>query len=144
GHLVELAEPEDYDTKYQTWRMEDLPILPEPMKKKTIRETSGQMKAIQRLAERKDLKELIIATDAGREGELVARWIMDRIHWKKPFRRLWISSQTDRAIKEGFQKLRPGKEFDPLYDSAVCRAEADWLIGLNVTRALTVKYKTPL
>ena len=144
GHLVELAEPEDYDKKYSTWKLEDLPIMPRDMKLKVIRQTSHQFKAISHLVKRQDLKELIIATDAGREGELVARWIMDLVHWKKPFRRLWISSQTDKAIKEGFAQLRPGTAYDNLYDSAVCRAEADWLIGLNVTRALTCKFNAQL
>lgn len=144
GHLVTLAEPEDYDPKYRTWTLEDLPMLPERMNLKVMKETSAQFRAIDRLAKRSDLSELIIATDAGREGELVARWIMKLIRWRKPFKRLWISSQTDQAIKEGFAKLRPGKQYDALYESAVCRAEADWLIGLNVTRALTVKYNDQL
>lgn len=140
GHLVTLAEPEDYDPKYRTWRLEDLPMLPEKMKLVVIRETAHQFKAIERLCRRDDIRELIIATDAGREGELVARWIMEKVRWRKPFKRLWISSQTDRAIREGFQHLKPGPYYDNLYASAVCRAEADWLVGLNVTRALTVKY----
>ncbi|WP_134701619.1 DNA topoisomerase III [Ammoniphilus sp. YIM 78166] len=144
GHLVTLAEPEDYDPKYKTWRLEDLPILPSHMKLKVMKETSHQFRAVSQLARRSDIKELIIATDAGREGELVARWIMEIVHWKKPFKRLWISSQTDQAIKEGFAKLKPGEAFTPLYQSAVCRAEADWLIGLNVTRALTSKYNAQL
>ena len=144
GHLVELAEPEDYDKKYGTWKLEDLPLLPQPMKLKVIRQTSHQFKAISHLAKRGDLNELVIATDAGREGELVARWIMELVHWQKPFRRLWISSQTDKAIKEGFANLRPGNSYDNLFDSAVCRAEADWLIGLNITRALTCKYNAQL
>lgn len=144
GHLVELQTPEDYDNRYKTWRMEDLPIIPDRMKLKIIRNTSGQFRAISDLAKRTDIKELIIATDAGREGELVARWIMEKLKWRKPFKRLWISSQTDRAIREGFAKLTPGHEFDRLYDSAVCRATADWLIGFNVSRALTTKYEEPL
>lgn len=144
GHLVELAEPEDYNPKYKTWDLEDLPIIPEKMNLKVIRETSHQYKAIAQLCKRSDISELVIATDAGREGELVARWIMELVHWRKPFKRLWISSQTDKAIREGFGKLKPGKEYDRLYASAVCRAEADWLIGLNVTRALTTKYNAQL
>lgn len=90
------------------------------------------------------MKDVIIATDAGREGELVARWILEMIGWTKPIWRLWISSQTDRAIRDGFRQLKPGAQFDRLYQSAVCRAEADWLIGLNVSRALTTKYNDPL
>lgn len=144
GHLVGLAEPEDYDPNYQTWRLEDLPILPERMKLKVLKETNHQYRAIAQLAKRADLDELIIATDAGREGELVARWIMEMVRWKKPFRRLWISSQTDTAIKDGFRKLQPGAAYTPLFHSAICRAEADWLIGLNVTRALTSKYNAQL
>ncbi|SIQ96311.1 DNA topoisomerase III [Priestia flexa] len=144
GHLVELQTPEDYDNQYKTWRMEDLPIMPEKMKLKVIKKTSPQFRTVSQLAKRSDIKELIIATDAGREGELVARWIMEKVRWNKPFRRLWISSQTDKAIQQGFRELKPGKEFNRLYDSAVCRSEADWLIGLNVTRALTTKYEEPL
>lgn len=144
GHLVELSEPEDYDPKYKTWRLEDLPLLPAKMKLKIMRETSHQYKAIAQLCKRADLSELIVATDAGREGELVARWIMEMVSWRKPFKRLWISSQTDKAIRDGFANLRPGRDYDNLYASAVCRAEADWLIGLNVTRALTCKYDAQL
>ncbi|HEY4554264.1 MAG TPA: DNA topoisomerase 3 [Bacillaceae bacterium] len=134
----------DYNPQYKTWKMEDLPIIPDHMGLKIIRQTTSQFKGIEHLAKRNDIKEMIIATDAGREGELVARWIIDKIRWKKPLKRLWISSQTDRAIKEGFQQLKPASQYDSLYKSAVCRAEADWLIGLNVTRALTVKYDDPL
>ncbi|WP_010274993.1 DNA topoisomerase III [Paenibacillus senegalensis] len=144
GHLITLAEPEDYDDRYKSWKLEDLPIIPGEMKLKVIKETSHQFRAIEKLGKRSDLKELVIATDAGREGELVARWIMEKIRWKKPFKRLWISSQTDQAIKEGFAKLKPGSDYNRLYQSAVCRSEADWLIGLNVTRALTSKYNAQL
>jgi DNA topoisomerase III len=144
GHLIELKMPEHYDTKYKQWNLEDLPIIPDKMGLKVMKQTSHQYKAIESLAKRKDVRECIIATDAGREGELVARWILEKIRWNKPIKRLWISSHTDRSIKEGFAKLRPGSEYENLYASAVCRAEADWLIGLNVTRALTTKYKDPL
>ncbi|MBT2758356.1 DNA topoisomerase III [Mesobacillus foraminis] len=144
GHLIELKMPEHYDSKYTTWRLEDLPIIPDKMGLKVIKQTSAQYKAVESLLKRKDIKEVIIATDAGREGELVARWILDRAGWRKTIQRLWISSQTDRAIKDGFKQLKPGKQFEALYESAVCRAEADWLIGLNVSRALTTKYKDPL
>ncbi|AMX83640.1 DNA topoisomerase III [Geobacillus subterraneus] len=144
GHLVELKMPEDYDRKYETWRLEDLPIIPKQMGLKVIRQTSRQFRAIEHLAKRRDVKDCIIATDAGREGELVARWILQKIGWTKPIWRLWISSQTDQAIRDGFRQLKPGSQFDRLYESAVCRAEADWLIGLNVTRALTTKYNDPL
>jgi DNA topoisomerase-3 len=144
GHLVGLAEPEDYDKKYATWALEDLPILPDKMKLKVLRETSHQFKAVQQLMRRQDIGELIVATDAAREGELLARWIMDMAKWNKPFKRLWISSQTDKAIKEGFASLKPGKQYERLYQSARCRAEADWMVGLNVTRALTTKFGAPL
>lgn len=144
GHLVTLAEPEEYDPKYKTWNLEDLPLLPPKMNLKVMKETSQQFRAVAQLCKRQDISELIIATDAGREGELVARWIMELVHWRKPFKRLWISSQTDKAIKDGFSSLKPGKDYNNLYASAVCRAEADWLIGLNVTRALTTKYNAQL
>ncbi|MCU1807664.1 DNA topoisomerase III [Cytobacillus firmus] len=144
GHLIELKMPEHYDSKYKNWNLEDLPIIPDQMGLKVMKQTSHQYKSIENLAKRKDVKEIIIATDAGREGELVARWILEKIRWRKTIKRLWISSVTDRAIRDGFQNLKPGKQFEDLYESAVCRAEADWLIGLNVTRALTTKYKDPL
>ena len=144
GHLIELKMPEHYDTKYKTWNLEDLPIIPQKMGLMVMKQTNHQFRAIEALAKRKDVNECIIATDAGREGELVARWILEKLHWNKPLKRLWISSQTDKAIKDGFKQLKPGKQFEDLYHSAVCRAEADWLIGLNVTRALTTKYKDPL
>ncbi len=144
GHLVTLAEPEDYDEKYKQWKLEDLPMLPKDMKLKVIRQTSHQFQAVRQLMKRKDIDRLIIATDAGREGELVARWIMVLGQWRKPFQRLWISSQTDAAIREGFARLRPGRDYDALYDAAVCRAEADWLIGLNMTRALSCKFNAQL
>lgn len=144
GHLVTLAEPEDYDKKLKEWRLEDLPMLPEKMKLKVIRKTAPQFQVVRNLMKRNDIKELVIATDAGREGELVARWIMEKANWKKPFRRLWISSQTDDAIRKGFASLQPGAAYNNLYDAAVGRAEADWLIGLNVTRALTCKFNAQL
>ncbi len=144
GHLVTLAEPEDYDQKYKQWRLEDLPMIPPRMKLKIIRQSSHQFATVKLLMQRSDIGELVIATDAGREGELVARWIMALANWKKPFKRLWISSQTDAAIRDGFANLKPGAAYDNLYDAAACRAEADWLIGLNVTRALTCKFNAQL
>ena len=144
GHLVTLAEPEDYDQKYKQWRLEDLPMIPPRMKLKIIKQSSHQFAAVKLLMQRSDIGELVIATDAGREGELVARWIMALANWKKPFKRLWISSQTDAAIRDGFANLKPGTAYDNLYDAAACRAEADWLIGLNVTRALTCKFNAQL
>lgn len=144
GHLVTLADPDAYDDRYKSWRLEDLPMLPEKMKLVIIKQTAKQYRAVSALMKREDVKDLVIATDAGREGELVARWIMMKAHCKKPAYRLWISSQTDRAIKEGFQNLKPAKEYDNLYYSAQARAEADWLVGLNTTRALTCKYNAQL
>ena len=144
GHLVTLADPDAYDDKYKAWRLEDLPMLPDKMKLVTIKQTSKQYRAVSALMKREDVDKLVIATDAGREGELVARWIMMKAHCKKPAYRLWISSQTDKAIKEGFQNLKPAKEYDNLYHSAQARAEADWLVGLNTTRALTCKYNAQL
>lgn len=144
GHLVGLAEPEEYDTKYKEWRLEDLPMLPEKMRLCVLRETGHQFHVVCHLMKRSDIQNFIIATDAGREGELVARWIMKLGGWHGPFQRLWISSQTDQAIREGFRNLKPGTHYDNLYQAAVCRAEADWLIGLNVTRALTCKFNAQL
>lgn len=144
GHLVTLCEPHDYDEKYKQWRLEDLPMLPEKMKLKPIKQTSHQYRIVKDLMGRKDVGELIIATDAGREGELVARWIIEKANCRKPIKRLWISSQTDGAIREGFARLKPGAEYNNLYAAAVCRAEADWLIGLNVTRALACKHNAQL
>ena len=144
GHLVTLADPDAYDDRYKAWRLEDLPMLPDKMKLVTIKQTAKQYRAVSALMKREDVDKLVIATDAGREGELVARWIMTKAHCKKPAYRLWISSQTDKAIKEGFQNLKPAKEYDNLYHSAQARAEADWLVGLNTTRALTCKYNAQL
>ena len=144
GHLVTLADPQDYDARLETWDMQDLPMLPDKMKLKVIPQTSRQYKTVKGLLVRNDVKEIVIATDAGREGELVARWIFDKAGVHKPMKRLWISSQTDKAIKEGFANLKPAKQYEPLYRSAVCRAEADWIVGLNITRALTCKYNAQL
>ncbi|MBQ7838223.1 MAG: DNA topoisomerase III [Clostridia bacterium] len=144
GHLVTLADPEAYDNKYKTWRMEDLPMLPKYMKLVVIGQTSKQFKAVSSLLNSSEVDKVVIATDAGREGELVARWIIQKANCKKPMLRLWISSQTDKAIKEGFAALKPAAQYDNLYRSAQCRAEADWLIGLNVSRALTCKHNAQL
>lgn len=144
GHLVSLADPEVYDERYKTWRIDDLPMLPSNMKLAVIRESSKQFNTVKSLLNRKDVSEVVIATDAGREGELVARWIIEKAHASKPLKRLWISSVTDKAIKEGFENLRPGKEYENLYASAVARSEADWIVGMNATRALTCKYNAQL
>lgn len=144
GHLVELADPEAYDPKYKEWKMEDLPMMPEPFKLEVIRQTTKQYQAVKAQIHRKDVGEIIIATDAGREGELVARLILKKAGSQKPLKRLWISSVTDKAIREGFANLRDGRDYENLYDAAMCRAEADWLVGINATRALTCKYNAQL
>jgi DNA topoisomerase-3 len=144
GHLVTLKEPGDYDNKYQEWHLEDLPMLPDQLGLKLMKRTGFQFNTISQLLKRNDVQEIIIATDAGREGELVARWILKIAHCSKPCKRLWISSQTERAIKEGFANLKPGTAYENLFQAAVCRAEADWLVGLNITRALTCKYEAQL
>lgn len=144
GHLVTLADPEAYSEKYKSWRMEDLPMLPEKMKLVVIGQTSKQFKAVSALLGSSEIDKVVIATDAGREGELVARWILKKANCKKPLMRLWISSQTDKAIREGFASLKPASQYDNLYYSARSRAEADWLVGLNVTRALTCKHNAQL
>lgn len=144
GHLVTLADPEGYDKKYAQWSMETLPMLPEKMQLVVIKQTSKQYQAVKTQLYRKDVSNIIIATDAGREGELVARWILEKAGCSKPIKRLWISSVTDKAIKEGFAHLRDGREYNNLYAAAVARAEADWLVGINATRALTCKYNAQL
>lgn len=144
GHLVTLADPEQYGEQYKTWNMDTLPMLPEHWKLVVIKQTGRQFHAVKKLIFRKDVSDIIIATDAGREGELVARWILDKAGNQKPLKRLWISSVTDKAIREGFQNLRPGKSYEPLYRAAVARAQSDWVVGINATRALTCKYNAQL
>src|SRR5690625_1370021 len=144
GHLVTLATPDKYDSKYQTWRMEDLPMLPNELKTVVIQKTGKQFNTVKSQLNRKDVTDIVIATDAGREGELVARWILEKARVKKPVKRLWISSVTDKAIRDGFKQLKPGKQYENLYASAVARSEADWYVGLNATRALTTKYNAQL
>lgn len=144
GHLVTLKDPEDYDKKYKEWNMAVLPMMPEKLQTKVIPQTGKQYHAVATQLARKDVNEIVIATDAGREGELVARWILDKAHNQKPCKRLWISSVTDKAIREGFANLKDAKEYDNLYRAAVSRAEADWLVGINATRALTCKYNAQL
>lgn len=144
GHLVTLADPEEYDRKYEKWEMATLPMLPKEMKLVVIRQTGRQFSVVKTQLFRKDIGEIIIATDAGREGELVARWILEKAGCHKSIKRLWISSVTDKAIKEGFANLKDGHDYDNLYRAAVARAEADWLVGMNGTRALTCKYNAQL
>lgn len=144
GHLVTPADPESYDEKYKKWDLADLPMLPERLKLTTIKQTSKQYNAVKSQLTRNDVNEIIIATDAGREGELVARRIIERAKVNKPVKRLWISSVTDKAIKEGFANLKPGKAYENLYYAAVARSEADWYIGLNASRALSTKFNAQL
>ena len=144
GHLVTLADPEEYDKKYKEWKLEDLPMMPKKMELVVIKQTAKQYHAVKTQLYRKDVNEIIIATDAGREGELVARWILEKSGCRKPIKRLWISSVTDKAIKAGFSSLKDGREYDALYSAAWARAEADWLVGINATRALTCKYNAQL
>ncbi|WP_055666513.1 DNA topoisomerase III [Desnuesiella massiliensis] len=144
GHLITLADPEVYHDKYKKWSMDTLPMLPARMKLTVIGKTAKHFSEVKKVMTRSDIDELVIATDSGREGELVARWIIEKVGFRKPIKRLWISSQTDKAIIDGFNKLKPGRDYENLYESAVCRAESDWVVGLNVTRALTCKYNAQL
>ncbi|WP_027702332.1 DNA topoisomerase III [Metaclostridioides mangenotii] len=144
GHLVTHADPESYDPKYKVWNMEDLPMLPKYLKTVVIKKSSKQFNTVKSQINRNDVDEIVIATDAGREGELVARWIIEKSKSDKPIKRLWISSSTDKAIKEGFNNLKDGHKYDNLYYSAIARAEADWFVGINATRALTTKYNAQL
>lgn len=144
GHLVTLADPEAYDEKYKSWRIEDLPILPSDLNLVVIKQSGRQFNTVKQQMVRKDVEQIVIATDAGREGELVARWIIEKARVKKPIKRLWISSVTDKAIKDGFRNLKDGKDYENLYASAVARSEADWLVGINATRALTCKHNAQL
>ncbi len=144
GHLVTLADPEAYDSKYKAWEMKDLPMLPEKFQLVVIKQTGKQYQTVKNHLYRKDISDVVIATDAGREGELVARWILAKAGSHKPVKRLWISSVTDKAIREGFAHLKDGRAYMNLYAAAEARAEADWLVGINGTRALTCKYNAQL
>ncbi|MDO4451868.1 MAG: DNA topoisomerase III [Lachnospiraceae bacterium] len=144
GHLVTLADPEGYDKKFKEWKMDVLPMMPKKMELVVIKKTAKQYNAVKTQLFRKDVDNIIIATDAGREGELVARWILAKANCHKPIKRLWISSVTDKAIQDGFAHLVDGRKYNDLYMAAVSRAEADWLVGINATRALTCKYNAQL
>ena len=144
GHLVTLAEPDELDEKYKKWSFDTLPILPEEIPLKVIRATRDQFGKIKKLINDPGTDALICATDAGREGELIFRYIYEKAGCHKPFSRLWISSMTDEAISEGFRRIRPGSDYDGLYASARCRSKADWLVGMNASRAFTLKYDTLL
>lgn len=140
GHLVTLKEPQEMDERYTRWKKEDLPILPARMETKVIKKTRSQFLAVKKLMNDKETGDIICATDSGREGELIFRYIYEQAGCRKPVRRLWISSMTDEAIRAGFDSLRPSSDYDALYASARCRADADWLIGMNATRAYTIRY----
>ena len=140
GHLVELSQPEAYDEKYAKWKYDDLPILPEHWQYQVSASTKKQFGILKKLMQRKDVESLICATDAGREGELIFRLVYHQCGCKKPVERLWISSMEDSAIREGFQKLRPGTEYDALYEAALCRERADWIVGINATRLFSCLY----
>ena len=144
GHLVTLQEPDELDERYKKWRAADLPILPESIPLKVIRSSSDQYRKVKALINAPETDSLICATDAGREGELIFRYIYTMAKCRKPFQRLWISSMTDEAIREGFRAIRPGEDYDALYESARCRSEADWLVGMNASRAFTLRYNTLL
>ncbi len=144
GHLVGLADAAAYDDCYKKWRYEDLPILPTPFRYVVSEEKAAQFHILRSLMERPDVTELVNACDAGREGELIFRLVYEAAGCSKPFSRLWISSMEDAAIREGFADLRPGKDYDPLYQSALCRQKADWLIGINASRLFSVLYHRTL
>lgn len=140
GHLVGLSAPNAYGENYEKWNLDELPIIPEYWKTEIFKSTSKQYKIIKELISRNDVDEIICATDAGREGELIFRLLYDKIGLKKPYKRLWISSMEDEAIKNGINNLKEGKEFENLYQSAITRAKADWLVGFNLTRFYTCLY----
>ena len=144
GHLVGLADAAAYDDRYKKWRYEDLPILPAPFRYVVSEEKADQFHILRSLMERPDVTELVNACDAGREGELIFRLVYEAAGCSKPFSRLWISSMEDAAIREGFANLRPGADYDPLYQSALCRQKADWLIGINASRLFSVLYHRTL
>lgn len=144
GHLVELAMPQAYDERYSKWRKDDLPILPETWKYEVSASTKKQFQTLKSLMQRSDVDELCCATDAGREGELIFRLVYHQAGCRKPFRRLWISSMEDSAIRDGFQNLKPSAEYDALYDAALCRERADWIIGINASRLYTCLYGSTL
>ena len=144
GHLVELAQPESYEERYAKWRKEDLPILPHSWKYQLTAATKKQFSVLKKLMLRPDVESLVCATDAGREGELIFRLVYHQCGCKKPFERLWISSMEDTAIREGFANLKPGTEYDALYEAALCRERADWIVGINATRLFSCLYGVTL
>ncbi len=144
GHLIGLASPDQYDEKYKKWRAEELPIFPDQWKTNVAYDKKKQYSTLTKLMKRSDVTELICATDAGREGELIFRLVYYQAKCKKPFKRLWISSMEDEAIRDGFANLKKGSTYDTLYEAALCRQRADWLVGMNGTRLFSTKYGTKL
>ena len=144
GHLVELSQPEAYDEKYAKWKYDDLPILPEHWQYQVSASTKKQFGILKKLMQRKDVESLICATDAGREGELIFRLVYQQAGCKKPFSRLWLSSMEESAIREGFAHLKPSTEYDALYNAALCRERADWMVGINASRLFSCLYGQPL
>ena len=144
GHLVELAQAPDYNPKYEKWRWEDLPILPQQWKYTVSDATRKQFETLERLMNREDVESIVCATDAGREGELIFRLVYNQIGCKKPVKRLWISSMEENAIRQGFQDMRDDADYDRLYQTALCRAQADWLVGINASRLYSLLYDTTL
>ena len=144
GHLVSLCEPDEMDDRYKKWRWDDLPILPEEIPLKVLPKTRSQYTVVRRLMLSKEISSIICATDSAREGELIFRYIYQMAGCTKPVERLWISSMTDEAIAEGFRTIQPGEKYDGLYRSARCRSQADWLVGMNASRAFTLRYDTLL
>ena len=144
GHLVELAPPNVYDAKYVKWSIADLPILPQKWQYLVSTSTKKQFGILQKLMHRPDVESVICATDAGREGELIFRLVYEQAGCKKPFSRLWLSSMEENAIREGFQKLKPSTEYDALYNAALCRERADWMVGINASRLFSCLYNQPL
>lgn len=140
GHLVELAQPEAYGEQYAKWRYADLPILPAHWKYDVAKDKKKQLGVLRRLMEDKRVDAVVCATDAGREGELIFRLVYQQAGCSKPILRLWISSMEDAAIRDGFEHLRPGADYDLLYQAALCRAGADWIVGINATRLFSVLY----
>ena len=140
GHLIELAAPDAYDPKYRKWKKQDLPIFPDPFRYEVTESTKKQFRKLQELMKREDVTSFVEATDAGREGELIFRLVYQKAGCRKPFERLWISSMEDKAIEEGFRNLRPSSEYDALYEAALCRERADWIVGINATRLFSCLY----
>ena len=140
GHLVELAQPEAYGEQYGKWRYNDLPIFPSDWKYEVSSGTKKQFGILKKLMNRNDIESLVCATDAGREGELIFRLVYHKAECRKPFERLWISSMENSAIREGFEQLRAGTEYDALYEAALCRERADWIVGINATRLFSTLY----